>query len=338
MTEKIAANHKARIAYIYVRQSSPHQVQHNLESQRLQYALADRAREWGFADVRIIDEDLGMSAANAGKRAGFQKLVTEVSLRHVGMILAREVSRLARNNADWYQLLDLCGIFDTLIADQDGVYHPSHPNDRMILGLKGTMSEVELTVLKSRMLEGARNKAKRGELVYRLPSGLVCAQDGGIEKDPDLRIQAALEQVFSKFRETHSVRQTLLWFVQENISFPRAEYEHGRRRTVWKSPNYSLFHSILRNPYYAGAYVFGRRTTRTEVRDLHIRKTKGHEVPMAEWRVLIKDHHPGYISWEEYEKNLSAIADNLRKYGQSSRGPVLGGAALLGGSCQESCV
>lgn len=330
MTEKITANHRIRIAYVYVRQSSPHQVQHNLESQQLQYALADKARQWGFADVRIIDDDLGVSAAESNKRAGFQKLVTEVSLRHVGMILAREVSRLARNNADWYQLLDLCGIFDTLIADQDGVYHPSHPNDRMILGLKGTMSEVELTVLKSRMLEGARNKAKRGELIYRLPIGLVSTA-GRIEKDPDLRIQAAVEQVFSKFRETQSIRQTLLWFIQEGIAFPRVEYARGEPQTVWKPPNYSLFNSIMRNPYYAGAYVYGRRRTRTEVRDLHVRKTKGHALPMAEWRVIIKDHHPGYIGWEEYEKNLSAIADNLRKHGRSSRGPVLGGRGLLSG-------
>lgn len=332
MTEKISASHKARIAYVYVRQSSPHQVQHNLESQHLQYGLAERARQWGFTDVRIIDEDLGVSAAEAGKRAGFQKLVTEVSLRHVGMIVAREVSRLVRNNADWYQLLDLCGIFDTLIADQDGVYHPRHPNDRMILGLKGTMSEVELTVLKSRMLEGARNKASRGELFYRLPVGLVCAENGRIEKDPDQRVQAAVEQVFSKFRETNSVRQTLLWFVQEKISFPRAEYtRQGPPRLVWKLPNYSLFNSILRNPYYAGAYVFGRRTTRTQVQDLRVRKTRGHELPMAEWQVLIKDHHSGYISWQEYENNRKAIADNLRKYGQSSRGPVLAGAGLLSG-------
>ena len=331
MMEKITASHKARIAYVYVRQSSPHQVQYNLESQRLQYELDGRARQWGFTDVRIIDDDLGVSAAEAGKRAGFQRLVTEVSLRRVGIILAREVSRLARNNADWYQLLDLCGIFDTLIADQDGVYHPNQPNDRMILGLKGTMSEVELTVLKSRMLEGARNKAKRGELIYRLPVGLVGAENGRIEKDPDLRVQAALEQVFSKFRETQSIRQTLLWFVQENISFPRAEYSREGTRTVWKLPNYTLFNGILRNPYYAGAYVFGRRTTRTEVRDLHVRKTKGHELPIAEWKVLIKDHHSGYITWPEYEKNLGIIADNLRKYGQSARGPVLGGAGLLGG-------
>lgn len=167
--------------------------------------------------------------------------------------------------------------------------------------------------------------------VYRLPVGLVCIEDGRIEKDPDIRIQAALEQVFSKFRETQSVRQTLLWFVQEKISFPRTDYAAGGPRIVWKPPNYTLLNNILRNPYHAGAYVFGRRTTRTEVRDLRVRKTKGHELPMEQWRVLIKDHHPGYIGWEEYEKNLSLIADNLRKYGESARGPVLGGAGLLGG-------
>lgn len=331
MTEKITASHRSRIAYVYVRQSSPHQVQHNLESQRLQYALVETVREWGFTDVRIIDDDLGVTAADAGKRTGFQKLVTEVSLRRVGIILAREVSRLARNSADWYQLLDLCGILDTLIADQDAVYHPRHPNDRMILGLKGTMSEVELTVLKNRMLEGARNKAKRGELVYRLPIGLIVAEDGQITKDPDVRIQAVVDQVFAKFRETGSIRQTLYWFVQENIAFPRVEYARGQRpRIVWKQPNYTLFHSILRNPYYASAYVYGRRTTRTEVRDLQVHKTKGHELPISEWKVLIKDHHVGYITWEEYEKNRRTIADNLRKYGQS-RGPVLAGTALLAG-------
>lgn len=335
--EKIHASHKARIAYVYIRQSSPYQVQHNLESQRLQYELVEKAHQWGFADVRILDEDLGLSAAESDKRSGFQKLVTEVTRHRVGMILAREVSRLARNNADWYHLLDLCGLFDTLIADQEGIYHPSHPNDRLVLGLKGTMSEVELTLLKSRMLEGARNKAKRGELIYRLPVGLVCLESRRIDKDPDLRVQAALEQVFWKFRQTQSIRQTLLWFIQEGITFPHVEYASGSPQILWKCPTYSLFNSILRNPYYAGAYVYGRRATRTEIRDLKVRKTKGHPLPPAEWRVLIKDHHPGYITWEEYEKNQKLIADNFKRHGQSSRGPVLGGPALLSGllRCQR---
>jgi DNA invertase Pin-like site-specific DNA recombinase len=329
--EKIQASHRERIAYVYVRQSSPYQVEHNLESQRLQYQLVEKARQWGFTDVRVVDEDLGLSATESDKRTGFQKLVTEVTLRRVGLILAREVSRVSRNNADWYHLLDLCGLFDTLIADQDGIYHPSQPNDRMILGLKGTMSEVELTLMKSRMLEGARNKAKRGELIYRLPVGLVCVEGRRIDKDPDLRVQAALEQVFSKFRETQSIRQTLLWFIEEKMPFPHIDYASGSSDIQWKQPRYSLFNSILKNPYYAGAYAYGRRGTRTEVREFKIRKTKGHQLPISEWRVLIKDQHPGYITWEEYQKNQELIADNFKKHGQACRGPVLGGTGLLPG-------
>jgi DNA invertase Pin-like site-specific DNA recombinase len=301
-----------------------------LESQRLQYELVEKTRQWGFSDVRVIDEDLGLSASASAsdKRTGFQNLVMDVTLQKVGIIVAREVSRLARSNADWYRLLDLCGLFDTLIADGDGIYHPNHLNDRMVLGLKGTMSEVELTVLKNRLLDAARNKAKRGELVYRLPIGLVRI-DGRIDKDPDLRIQASLDQVFQKFRETQSGRQTLLWFRQDDITFPHIYYESGSRQVVWKVPAYTQIHSILRNPYYAGAYVYGRRTTRTEVRDLKVRKTKGHPLAMSEWKVLIKDHHPGYISWEEFEKNQALIADNFRRHG--ARGPALCGAALLAG-------
>jgi DNA invertase Pin-like site-specific DNA recombinase len=331
-SEKIQASHRARIAYVYVRQSSPYQVEHNLESQRLQYQLVEKARQWGFSDVRVIDEDLGLSGAESEKRNGFQKLVAEVTLRMVGIILAREVSRLARNNADWYHLLDLCALFDTLIADQDGVYNAGHLNDRMILGLKGTMSEVELTVMKSRLLEGARNKAKRGELIYRLPVGLVCVDGRRIEKDPDVRVQAAVEQVFSKFREVQSVRQVMLWFLEEQISFPNIEYVSGEPQLVWKSPTYTLLNSAMKNPYYAGAYVYGRRTTRTEIREMKVRKTHGHPLPMSEWKVMIKNHHPGYITWEEYEKNQQLMAENFKKHGgQTSRGPTLRGSALLAG-------
>jgi DNA invertase Pin-like site-specific DNA recombinase len=331
-SEKIQESHRARIAYVYVRQSSLYQVEHNLESQRLQYQLVEKARQWGFTDVRVIDEDLGLSGAESEKRNGFQKLIAEVTLRMVGIILAREVSRLARNNADWYHLLDLCALFDTLIADQDGVYNAGHPNDRMILGLKGTMSEVELTVMKSRLLEGAQNKAKRGELISRLPVGLVCVDGQRIDKDPDARVQAAVEQVFSKFREMQSVRQVMLWFLQEEMSFPNIEYVSGKPQLVWKSPTYTLFNSVLKNPYYAGAYVYGRRTTRTEVREMKVRKTHGHALPMAEWKVVIKDHHPGYITWEEYEKNRGLMAENFKKHGgQIGRGPTLGGSALLTG-------
>jgi DNA invertase Pin-like site-specific DNA recombinase len=330
-SEKIQASHRARGACVYVRQSDPYQVKHNLESQRLQYELEEKARQLGFAEVRVIDEDLGRSGTETDKRHGFQNLVLQVSSHALGMILVREASRLARNNADWYHLLDLCGLFDTLIADQDGVYHPALPNDRMVLGLKGMMSEMELGLLKGRLLEGARNKAKRGELVYRLPVGLVRGPGGGIEKDPHAGVQAALEQVFSKFRETQSIRRTLLWFLREGIAFPHLDYSSSSPTLVWKAPAYSLFNSILKNPFYAGAYVYGRRTTRTEFKDSRVRKTGGHALPMAQWKVLIKDHHSGYLSWEEFERNQQTIAHNLRRHGQASRGPVLGGEALLAG-------
>jgi DNA invertase Pin-like site-specific DNA recombinase len=330
-SEKIQASHRARGACVYVRQSDPYQVKHNLESQRLQYELQEKARQFGFSEVRVIDEDLGLSATATDKRTGFQNLVLQVTSRAVGMILVREASRLARNNADWYHLLDLCGLFDTLIADQDGVYHPSQPNDRMVLGLKGMMSEMELGLLKGRLLEGALNKARRGELLWRLPVGLVRGPGGHIEKDPHAGVQAALEQVFSKFRETQSIRQTVRWFLQEESAFPHLDYSLCSPTLVWKAPAYGLFNRILKNPFYAGAYVFGRRTVRTEFKDGRVRKTGGHELPMAAWKVVIKDHHPGYLSWEEFERNQQVIADNLRRHGQGSRGPVLEGRALLAG-------
>src|SRR3990172_1086906 len=193
---KIKEGHLSRTAYVYIRQSTPYQAEHNLESQRRQYQLVDKAKALGFTDIKVIDEDLGISAGGYSDREGFKRLVAEVSLNKVGIVFGLEVSRFARNNRDWYHLLDLCALFDTLIADQDGVYHPNHPTDRMVLGLKGTMSEVEISLIKSRMLEGAKHKAKRGELLYRLPVGLVKTEDQKIEKDPDLRVQKTIEQVF----------------------------------------------------------------------------------------------------------------------------------------------
>ncbi len=218
--EIIKAQHLARVAYVYVRQSTQYQAEHYLESQARQYQLVDRAKELGFTEVRVIDEDLGVSGAVGSERSGFKRLVAEVSLGQVGIVFGLEISRFARNNAELYHLFDLCALFDTLIADQDGIYHPGAANDRMVLGLKGTMSEVELCLIKQRMLEGARNKAKRGELIYRLPVGLVKTEDQTIEKDPDERVRKSIEQVFVKCRETQSARQSFLWFIQENISFP----------------------------------------------------------------------------------------------------------------------
>jgi DNA invertase Pin-like site-specific DNA recombinase len=291
----------------------------------------EKARTLGFKDVRVIDEDLGVSGGVASDRSGFKKLVAEVSLNRVGIVFGLEVSRFARNNRDWYHLIDLCALFDTLIADQDGVYHPSDPNDRMVLGLKGTMSEVELNLIKSRLHQGAQNKALRGELIYRLPVGLVKNEDGKIEKVPDLRIQKSVEQVFEKFREYGSVRQAFLWFVQEQISFPSVDYGRYGMEVVWKRPVYGTIYDVLKNPFYAGAYVYGRRESRTHVEGMEIKKSKGHALPMEEWKILIRENHPGYISWEEYEKNQEILKENNARMGGLARGAILKGSGLLAG-------
>jgi DNA invertase Pin-like site-specific DNA recombinase len=330
-SSKIKDTHLARIAYIYIRQSTAYQAEHNLESQRRQYQLVEKAKAMGFLDVRVIDEDLGLSGGLSSNRSGFKRLVAEVGLNKVGIVLGLEVSRFARNNRDWYQLIDLCALFDTLIADQDGVYHPGHPNDRMVLGLKGTMSEVEINVLKSRMLEGAKNKAKRGELIYRLPVGLVKTDGNKIEKDPDIRVQKSIEQVFSKFRECQSIRQSFLWFLQEQLSFPSLIYGCYGVEKIWKRPVYGTIASVLKNPFYAGAYVYGRRESRTHLEGGEIKKTKGHLLEPQDWEVLLKDNHPGYISWEEYENNQEVISGNNARMAGLSRGAILGGSGLLGG-------
>ena len=327
---KIKEGHLSRTAYVYIRQSTPYQAEHNLESQRRQYQLVDKAKALGFTDIKVIDEDLGISAGGYSDREGFKRLVAEVSLNKVGIVFGLEVSRFARNNRDWYHLLDLCALFDTLISDQDGIYHPGHPNDRMLLGLKGTMSEVEINILKGRMLEGARNKAKRGELIYRLPVGFVKTGDQKIEKDPDERIQRAIEQVFCKFRESCSVRQSFLWFAQEKISFPSVEYGDFGREVVWKIPVYNTIWHVLKNPIYAGAYAYGMRESRKCLEDNEIKKRRTY-LEMKDWKVLIKGNHPGYISWEEYEKNQAMMQENYKKICGISRGPILGGASVLAG-------
>lgn len=327
---KITEQHRSRTAYVYVRQSTAYQVEHNLESQRRQYQLVQRAQQLGFGDVRVIDEDLGVSATECTERSGFKKLVAEVGLNRVGLVLGLECARLARNNRDWYHLLDLCALFDTLIADQDGVYHPGHPNDRMLLGLKGTMSEAEVNVLKSRMLEGARNKAARGELIYRPPLGYVKDPDGRLQKDPDARIQAAIEQAFTTFRECHSVRQTLLWFRQGPTNFPAIESGPQGPQIVWKLPVYDTLWHVLTNPTYAGAYVFGKHQTRKRLEGDTIRKRRV-SVERKDWKVLIQDRHPAYISWDEYERNRAIITGNQRGGAGVLPGPILKGHSVLAG-------
>lgn len=325
---KIKETHLARIAYVYIRQSTQYQAEYNLESQQRQYQLVDKAKTMGFKDVRVIDEDMGISAGGYTERGGFKKLVSEVGLNNVGIIFGLEVSRFARNNRDWYYLMDLCSLFDTLIADQDGVYNCGNPNDRMVLGLKGTMSEVEINLLKGRMLEGARNKAKRGELIYRLPIGFVKTEDEKIEKDPDKRIRNLIETVFAKFRESGSIRQTFFWFVHEKISFPRIEYHRSGKEVLWEAPVYNTIYHVLKNPTYAGAYAYGKYQQRKCLDGNDIRKRRV-KLEMKDWQVLIKDNHPGYISWEEYEANQKMIQDNEKKTGSGRGGAISKGNGLL---------
>ena len=327
---KIKPHHRLRIAYVYIRQSTAYQVENNLESQRRQYGLVGKANELGFQQVQVIDEDLGLSGAQGSERSGFERLVAEVSMNRVGLVLGLEVSRLARNNRDWYHLLDFCALFDTLIADQDGIYNPRDANDRMLLGLKGTISEVEINLIKGRMLEGARHKAQRGELIYRLPIGYVKSAQNQIEQHPDRRVQQVVAQVFAKFRECCSVRQTLLWFVEEGIDFPAMVYGQLGQQLIWKRPVYNTLYHVLTNPTYAGAYVYGRHETRPGVEGGKITKHR-RSVPMQSWQVVIKAHHPGYIDWDEFERNQALISANAKRLGEASRGPVLKGNGLLAG-------
>jgi excisionase family DNA binding protein len=302
----------------------------NLESQRRQYGLADRARELGFSNVIVIDEDLGRTGSGLMDRPGFQRLVAEVCSGEVGAIFCIEASRLARNGRDWHHLIELCGMTGAVLVDHDGVYDPSVINDRLLLGLKGTMSEFELTLLRQRSLEAIRQKARRGELQFQLSVGLCWTPAGKIEKDPDRRVQQALDLVFSKMTELGSLRQVLLWFRREKMLLP-AVNQGAAENVVWKLPVYNTILHIVRNPMYAGAYVFGKTESRTKLVDGRARKTRGHFKPTESWSVLIRDHHPGYISWEQYERNQAMIATNSNMKSRMLRKAGRGGRALLSG-------
>lgn len=331
MSSKITSEHLARKAIVYVRQSTAAQVRENLESQRRQYALVEHARSLGFGDVELIDQDLGHSGSSLAGRMGFQRLVAQVSLGAVGAVLCLEASRLARNNRDWHHLVDLCGLAGVLLIDPEGVYDPRLSNDRLLLGLKGTMSEFELTLFRQRSLEARHQKAVRGELGFLIPVGFHWAGEGVIEKAPDLRIQQALEMVFAKFRELGSVRQILLWLREQQITLPKRLGRRMDSEVVWASPSYGTLLSMLNNPIYAGAYSFGRTHARTTIVDERARVTRGHNKPRSEWTVLIQDHHPGYITWEEYEQNQKILAENANMKGRMVRGAPRPGGALLAG-------
>jgi excisionase family DNA binding protein len=328
---KITAERLLRKAIVYIRQSSPNQVHHHQESQRRQYALVDRARDLGFPQVIVIDEDLGRTGSGLVERPGFQRLVAEVCGGEVSAVFCIEASRLARNGRDWHHLIELCGMADAVVVDFDGVYDPNLVNDRLLLGLKGTMSEFELKLLRQRSEEAIRQKAIRGELQFLLPVGFCWTSSGKIEKDPDERVQQALELVFCKMTELGSVRKVLLWFSEAKVCLPAFPRDPGERKMIWKVPVYSNIRAILTNPIYAGAYAFGKTETRTHIVNGRARKTVGHPKPRRKWMVLIQDHHLGYVSWEEYERNQAMMADN--SFMQSGAEPKAGrgGRALLSG-------
>ena len=330
---KIGASHLSRAAYVYLRQSTAAQVEHNRESTQRQYALAARATAlgWPAQQVIVIDEDLGLSGSGVVERSGFSRLTADVALRHVGIVLGLEVSRLARNNADWYRLLDLCGLTDTLIGDADGVYHPAMFNDRLLLGLKGTMSEAELHVFRARLLGGIRNKAARGELRRGLPVGFVWGEeDGEVRFHPDEAVCAAIRTVFARFAELGSVRRVWLWLRTEGLSFPmQTRYGGGVR---WVDPSYIAVYHVLTNPVYAGAYAYGKSRHEVTLDASGARKKRVRKLPRSQWSVLIPSHHEGFIDWGTYESNRARITANTHPQPhQSGGGAVREGSALLQG-------
>ena len=331
MNPKLSPDHLKRRAIVYIRQSSPGQVIHNQESQRRQYGLADHARQLGFQQVEVIDEDLGRSGSGQVERPGFEHLVAEVCTGQVGAVLCIEASRLARNGRDWHHLIELCGLVRTIVIDPDGVYDPCALNDRLLLGLKGTMSEFELNLLRQRSLEAIRQKARRGELQFRLPVGFRWTQNGKVEIDPDRRVQEAVHLVFAKMAELGSARQVLLWFRAEKTSLPALVVEAPGNGVVWKLPVYNTIWHMVRNPMYAGAYAFGKTESRTKVIDGRARKSEGHCKPVDSWMVLIRDHHCGYIAWEQFERNQVMLTDNAHMKSRMEPKAARGGRSLLAG-------
>jgi len=332
---KIKPSHVQRAAYVYIRQSTPGQVEHNRESTARQYALADKACQLGWTkeQVVVIDEDLGLSGSSTDKRLGFVRLTSDVALARVGIVLGLEVSRLARNNADWYRLLELCGVTDTLIGDNDGIYHPALFNDRLLLGMKGTMSEAELHIIRARLDGGIRNKAARGELRRGLPVGFVWGErDGEILLHSDEAITGAIRAVFERFAEFGSARRVWLWFRSEGLSFPLQHAPAGQPGPIrWVTPTYTALHHILTNPVYAGAYTYGKTRYERYV-DEHgaVRKRIRH-LPIDQWAVLIPDHHAGFIDWATFQGNQARLDSNTRPKPHQPGGAVREGSALLQG-------
>jgi DNA invertase Pin-like site-specific DNA recombinase len=322
MSDKIRPQHLERKAILYVRQSSAYQVNHNLESQRLQYAMQDRLHHLGWGEIEVVDDDLGRSAAGTVTRAGFERMVAEVCLGHVGAVAAREVSRFARNSREWQQLVEVCRVVDTVLIDLEAVYSPRLSNDRLLLGLKGSLNEYELDLLRQRSVEARRAKAQRGELLVAAPVGFLKTDAPHFEKDPDRRIQEAIGLVFRKFGELGTVRQTLSWFLEHGLQLPTRAIAG---EIVWRRPSFGVLYRMLTNPIYGGAYAYGK--TEHTLQYAHGEPHTGlRRRPREEWLALIPHAHDGYVSWEEFERIRQTMAANVRGWGRTgaaTRGPAL---------------
>ncbi len=338
---KVQAAHRKRNAYLYIRQSTPRQVLEHQESTQRQYGLRQQALRLGWTEEQIvvIDTDLGQSGASATDRAGFQRLVTEVSLGRAGLVLGLEVSRLARNCSDWHRLLEICALAGTLILDEDGLYDPAHFNDRLLLGLKGTMSEAELHLLRARLRGGALNKAKRGELEVYLPIGLAYDAVGRVVLDPDEQVRQSVQLVFATFQRTGSAFAAVREFRRQGWLFPRHRRSGpDHEQVVWKQLSYPLATKILHNPRYTGAFVYGRTTARKSADG---KRGAVRRLPLDQWQVLIKNAHPGYLSWEQYEANLARLRENTARPSTNDRrsapreGPALLQGLIMCGICGQ---
>jgi DNA invertase Pin-like site-specific DNA recombinase len=338
-SEKIGPAHLERLAVVYIRQSTAQQVLDHQESTRLQYSLVARARRMGWAEERVllIDDDLGKSGSDSEGRVGFKRLVSEVGLDHVGMIFGVEMSRLARSSKDWHQLLEICALFGTLIADLDGVYDPASYNDRLLLGLKGTMSEAELHVLKQRMNQGKLNKARRGELAFAVPTGYVRRASGEVTFDPDEEVQRVVKLIFRKFEELGTLHAVLVYLVENGIKLGvRVREGEAKGELEWRRPNRMTLQNLLKHPIYAGAYAYGRRRVDPRKKKPARPSTGRTTTPPEKWHVLIKDRLPAYISLEQYERNLKRLAENRARadaMGASREGPSLLQGLLVCGEC-----
>jgi DNA invertase Pin-like site-specific DNA recombinase len=328
---RISPDHRSRAALVYVRQSSDRQVKNNVESTRIQLDLREKAIALGWRQPLVIDDDLGISAAGFADRPGFQELITRVSMKQVGIIFCVDASRLSRNSKDWAQLFELCSYFDTLIADTDQVYDLGQPNDRLVLGIKGTISELELTVLKNRMRSGLEAKAKRGELRVPLPAGYVHDDENGIVFDPDRRVQNAIRQLFDQFDRLTSLRQLAMWYRDTETRFP-VKKDSWHLKTEWEVPTANTLRKLLKHPIYAGAYVWGRRSTQVDCVEGRLVKRVLTPKPLKQSRVFIPDHHPAYVTWDRIVANVTRLTENRPRWKMDdNQGAIREGMALLPG-------